>query len=110
MNSGLFATNAGQRLLPLVLAVSFLAFPASAWAATQCETDLADYRQKVAKTLADHMIDQQVYDAQQKQIVGIEAVCATGDDKRSRGMIMDSMISLSFGIDATYARSLKAQK
>jgi hypothetical protein len=92
--------------VPFLVILSLLTLPSSALAARQCESDLKDFRDMADKTLADHDIDEQVYDRMQKQIARIEAVCASGDEKQARAMIINGMIMLTLWKDDIYVRSV----
>ena len=72
----------------------------------QCVTNLAHYKGVVEKALADHTIDQIVYDDQRQRIAKIESLCAVGNDQQANALIFGSMMALNFGADDTYERKV----
>jgi hypothetical protein len=87
-----------------------LSLPCAALAARECDSDLKTFRTTVDQALANHTIDKQAYEPMQKQIAIIEGVCASGDEKLARAMLINGMMSLSFGADDTYGRSVNKAK
>lgn len=74
----------------------------------RCAANLQMYRDQVAKALAQHTIDQPVFEDQQRHMAKIEKICAAGDEDAANALLLDAAMGLSLGADDAYARSRKA--
>lgn len=96
------------RCVAFPLALLGVAFGSSqpAFAEPQCVESLTYLKTVVDKALADHTIDEIVYEDQQKRIAKIQSLCSAGNEQQANAMLFASFFALSLESDEAHERAV----